>query len=107
MYCPKAERKAFADRVGYEGSSAHKADPWSWGLEQYRGRPRDRTYCDLHAKFMYEDRHRIPRLMRRGIMAGPKGGGSITAIRCCLLTHSRGYSLLDSGTGLSRVRQKM
>jgi hypothetical protein len=66
----RALREQLAGRVGYEGSGAHKGDPYSWGIEPYRGRRRDRTYCDLNAKFHYEDRHRIKRLLKRGVLGG-------------------------------------
>ncbi|HYD23819.1 MAG TPA: hypothetical protein VEB68_03415 [Croceibacterium sp.] len=63
-------REQLADRITYEGSGAHKADPYSWGIEPYRGRRRDRTYCDLHARFKFKDRLRIQRLLRRGVIGG-------------------------------------
>jgi len=66
----RALREQLAGRVGYEGSGAHKADPYGWGLEPYRGRRRDRTFCDLHARFAISDCERIPRLLRRGVLGG-------------------------------------
>jgi hypothetical protein len=73
----RALREQLAGRVGYEGSGAHKSDPFSWGLEPYRGRQRDRTFCDLHARFTLADQPRIPRLLRRGVLGGLIGNHSL------------------------------
>lgn len=72
----RALREQLVSRIRYEGSGAHKSDPYSWGLEQYHGRRRDRTYCDLHARFSLADQVRIPLLLRRGVIAGLIGDHS-------------------------------
>lgn len=63
-------REELSARVTYDGYAKHKFNPTAYKLSPYAGQDEDRTYCDAHANFGKEDRHRIPALLVRGVMLG-------------------------------------
>lgn len=64
-----AERAQLSGRVTYGGYAKHKRDPYAWGLEPFRGRAPDRTFCE-DTGFGLADQGRIAQLLQRGIDAG-------------------------------------
>ena len=63
------DRADLRARATYAGYAKHKRDPYAWGLEPFRGRAPDRTFCE-DSGFGIADQVRIPQLLRRGIDAG-------------------------------------
>jgi hypothetical protein len=63
-------REELAASASYGCYSKHKYHPSAYRLSPYAGADEERTFCDEHAHFGPGDFARIPRLLRRGIMAG-------------------------------------
>lgn len=63
-------REELSARVTYGAYSKHKYNPTAYKLSPYAGQDEERTYCDAHAKFSTENSHRIPALLKRGVMLG-------------------------------------
>jgi len=53
----------------YSCSGKHKANPYLYGVDPYRGQDSDRTLCDDHAGFGKDDLTRIPALLERAAAA--------------------------------------
>ena len=63
------DRADLRARATYAGYAKHKRDPYAWGLEPFRGRAPDRTFCE-DSGLGIAAQVRIPQLLRRGIDAG-------------------------------------
>lgn len=59
--------------IRYGCYGKHKANPYIYGVEPYRGPDSDRTLCDDHAGFNKADLSRIPALFARAHAAGLAG----------------------------------
>lgn len=56
--------------IRYGCSGKHKANPYLYGVDPYRGPDSDRSLCDTHAGFTKADEKRIGALFDRAKMAG-------------------------------------
>jgi hypothetical protein len=66
----KDSRVRLSARVTYGPYAKHKFNPSAYKLSPYAGQDEERTYCDAHANFGKQSRHRIRALLVRGVMLG-------------------------------------
>lgn len=64
---------AHFDEIRYGCYGKHKANPYLYGVDPYRGPDSDRSLCDEHAGFTKTDIQRIDALFERAKMAGLVG----------------------------------
>ena len=64
-------------KICYGGNSKHKQYPHLFALPPFEGERGDATLCDQHAGFGPDDMTSVPRLLKRGVLAGLVGTGRI------------------------------